>query len=190
MDRDIRYRDDEALEHVPLAPEDVQWLLEGKHSKAVRGKDELRHFLTRVLATAVELRRLRTGFDAEVRRRSELNASAVGVAGSLSPMEAAKFLSPEQLETLFDSYSRQRLAALEHQRKTAKSEAENWRRGRQGTLSALDDLARALSAATEGDEEVLRDRTVSALEDLRNIREWLAGLPDGTGDRPQEEAER
>lgn len=75
-------------------------------------KRDLEHLLQRVLATTLQVREVRRHYDVELRRRTEA-LPRPGLTSTLSPEQAAKFLSPDQLSKLFDRFSQERLAALE-----------------------------------------------------------------------------
>jgi hypothetical protein len=75
-------------------------------------KRDMPHLINRVLATALQVRELRRKHDEELRRRTEFTPKSRAIT-TLSPEQAARFLSREQLTRLFDKYSQEQLSALE-----------------------------------------------------------------------------
>lgn len=85
-------------------------------------KRDLPHLLQRVLATTVSVRELRHNFDVELRRRTE--AQPRNLRPTLSPQDAARYLTPDQLRQLFDKFSQERLDALQAIQQRASDEAD------------------------------------------------------------------
>jgi hypothetical protein len=103
-----------------LTPEDV--LEEAKDVKGL-GKDKVRlnHFLQRSWATARALAELKVSF--EERLASRANSVTVGTPSNMSPEQAARFLSPDQLSRFFDRFMQDKLSMAETQRKNAEASA-------------------------------------------------------------------
>jgi hypothetical protein len=165
MGRRERYNDDPTLAPVPLSVEEANALLDDPR---LIDKKDLPHLLRRVVATTVQVREVRLQYDAELRRRT----SAVPKQGSrqtLSPEQAAKFLSPDQLEKLFDRFSQERLQALELLRQRA---AEDYDRLRQSVDEAVEALIIALAqpGVAEDTKTALRDALSRLRETLENGR--------------------
>jgi hypothetical protein len=147
-DRKHRYNDDPSTRDVPLSMDEAAWLLD--NPDAVKGRDAVRHLVSRTAATARQLRDARMGFDEEMRRRTSALPSR-GVQSAISPEAAVRFLSPEQLSGLFDRLSQEKLAVLEHQRRTA--------------ATAMDEAAGLLRAVAEHPDTPapLREQAAAAL---------------------------
>jgi hypothetical protein len=162
VSRRERYNDDPTLAPVPLSVEEANALLDDPR---ILDKRDLPHLLRRVVATAVQVREVRVQYDAELRRRSEA-MPRTGLRQTLSPEQAAKFLSPEQLEKLFDRFSQERLQALELLRQRA---AEDYERLRQSVDEAVEALIHAL--AQPGIDDATRAKLRDALSRLRTTLE-------------------
>lgn len=178
MGEKFHYDDDDMLAHVPLTPEDIDWLLDKKHRRVLH-KKALEHFLTRCLATARELRNVKQSFDIELQRRIDLHSRSSAAASNLSPLAAARYLSAEQLSALFDAFSQQRLEILEGQRQAAQREAQQARMARR---IALDSATAAFAAVRAGDtdtaEQLLADSIaeLSSIEDISDPDHTATGL--------------
>lgn len=121
--RNWRYNDAEALVDVPLSVEEVEELLEFFDRSFLRDAAKVEHLLLRMLATVKAARELRANMEQEmVRRVSSMSPSPV--PQMLSPTTAAMFLSPEQLEALFDKFRREQLELLRSATETQNGRAE------------------------------------------------------------------
>ena len=142
------YNDDPDLLDVPLSLDEVTVLL---GDPKVVGRNDTIHLLRRVLATVQRAEAIRRHYDEELRRRTTAMPRS-GLPATLSPEEAVKFLSPEQVFRLFDRFSQEKLAILENLRERAAAE-------RQKTIVAatlLRDAFAALSAGGVDDTERAR----------------------------------
>ncbi|MFM7087957.1 MAG: hypothetical protein ACKOW9_00260 [Candidatus Paceibacterota bacterium] len=113
------YSFDTNSEHTPLSAEEVGWLIDNMPRSFIKNKEAIEVFLKRALLTALQLRQVRLDFDSEIRRRSSIMPTTGGAMVAANPEYAARFLSPEQLKSLFDAFSRERLEALEEARTAA-----------------------------------------------------------------------
>jgi hypothetical protein len=109
MGRRSYYNDDPNLVDVPLSVDEAAALL--AEPRAV-GKSDIPHLMRRVLATAQRCETVRRNYDDELRRRTAAMPRP-GLPATLSPEEAVKFLSQEQITRLFDRFSQEKLAALD-----------------------------------------------------------------------------
>ena len=109
VSRDQTYNSDPVLAPLPLSVEEATIL---QQDPGMVRKRDIEHLMQRVLATALQVREVRRHYDIELRRRTEA-LPRPGLTSTLSPEQAAKFLSPDQLSKLFDRFSQERLAALE-----------------------------------------------------------------------------
>lgn len=124
----MSYSYDPSTEHTPLSAEEVGWLIDNMPRGFYKNKDSISLFLKRALITVLQLRQVRVEFDAELRRRSAIMPTTGGAMVAANPEYAARFLSPEQLKSLFDTFSRERLDALEEARAIAIAREEEARR--------------------------------------------------------------
>jgi hypothetical protein len=108
-------------ENLPLSVEEVAWLLEQMPRSFLKSRDQIELFARRAMATAAQLRQVRLEYDAELRRRSAMMPATGGAQVAANPELAARFLSPDQLKTLFDSFAQERLNALEDAKKRAEA---------------------------------------------------------------------
>lgn len=129
-----RYDTDPALRDVPLSAEEAAWLRD--HPRAVRTPEEVSHLASRSHATALAFRQARVSFDEELRRRTAAQP-ARGLKNTMNPETALKFLSPEQLASLFDRFSQEKLAAVEQLRVQAANELAALRGARERLAGEL-----------------------------------------------------
>lgn len=115
------YDDDPTLENTPFSVDDLSDLAHEIPKSLLKDRDAVRHIVRRALATAAQLRRVRMEFDNELRRRSAMIPATGGATVSANPEMAARFMSPEQLSSLFDKFAQEKLAALDHARKNAEA---------------------------------------------------------------------
>lgn len=112
-----KYSPDPSTSMVPLTPDEVQLIIETFPSNLSKDKESLKHLLSRVLSTCIELRRIRELYAKEVEDRSKNSASFN--TNTVNPMHAAQFLSPEQKSKLFDKFAQEKLAALDESKARA-----------------------------------------------------------------------
>lgn len=151
------YNDDPGLSEVPLSVDEAAALM--SDPKAL-GRGDIPHLMRRVMATAQRCESVRRNYDDELRRRTAAMPRP-GLPATLSPEEAVKFLSQEQLTRLFDRFSQEKLAALE----TLLENAAADRRETQALLRRLLDVTVLLLAGEPDQPE--RERLESALSELR-----------------------
>lgn len=121
MPRRPRYNDDPDIEYVPLSVDEAQWVAD--NPETLRAKGAGAHFARRAAATAAQVARMRVDFDNELRRRTAATGMSRGAPATMSPEQAARFLSPDQLARLFDRLSQEKLAALESMTQKAQDSA-------------------------------------------------------------------
>lgn len=161
MARRNYYNDDPGLTDVPLSVDEASALLDDP--RAV-GKGDIPHLMRRVLATAQRCESVRRNYDDELRRRTAAMPRP-GLAATLSPEEAVKFLSQEQITRLFDRFSQEKLDALENLRAKALED----RRDTHTIVRRLLDVTVLLLASEP--EQTERERLESALAELRLLLE-------------------
>jgi hypothetical protein len=162
VSRKAHYNDDPTLAPVPLSVEEANALLD---DPGLVTKRDIPHLLRRVVATAVQVREVRVQYDTELRRRTSAVPRS-GIHQTLSPEQAARFLSPEQLEKLFDRFSQERLQALELLRKRA---AEDYDRLQTSLDESVEALIHAL--AQPGLDENTKQQLRAALNRLRRVKD-------------------
>lgn len=159
MARKNYYNDDPGLSDVPLSSEEVAALLA---EPGAVGKRDIPHLLRRVLATAQRCESVRRNYDDELRRRTAAMPRS-GTPSTLSPEEAVKFLSQEQITRLFDRFSQEKLVALDALRERA--EEDRQRTGR-AVREALEAITLLLAS---GIPEPLRRKLEETLVRLRDL---------------------
>lgn len=161
------YNNDPTLEPLPLSVEEASALAE--NSKIV-SKHDIKHLLKRVLATAVQVRDVRRHFDEEMRRRTSA-LPRPGLQATLSPEQAVRFLSPEQMTKLFDKLSQERLQALTLLRERAESRTQK-------LAAAISDITAIVLAAVN---QPGFDPTTAT-----KLREILDQMRDASGETAEE----
>jgi hypothetical protein len=165
MGRRSYYNDDPNLVDVPLSVDEAAALL--AEPRAV-GKSDIPHLMRRVLATAQRCETVRRNYDDELRRRTAAMPRP-GLPATLSPEEAVKFLSQEQITRLFDRFSQEKLAALDTLRERAAAD-------RAATRAIARRLLDAVTLQLAGDPaQQERLRLEELLRELRSLLEQDAG---------------
>jgi hypothetical protein len=150
---------------VPLSVDEAAALL--AEPRAV-GKSDIPHLMRRVLATAQRCETVRRNYDDELRRRTAAMPRP-GLPATLSPEEAVKFLSQEQITRLFDRFSQEKLAALDTLRERAAAD-------RAATRAIARRLLDAVTLQLAGDPaQQERLRLEELLRELRSLLEQDAG---------------
>lgn len=149
MARKPRYNNDPDIVDVPLSVDEAQWVADNAHT--IANKRDAEHFARRSSATSRQVARIREEFDQELRRRTAAGTINRGAPPTMSPEQAARFLSPEQLAKLFDRLSQDKLAALNDMREQAQAARDDTQRLRD-TLRAV---AHDILAGTELNPESL-----------------------------------
>jgi len=163
------YNDDPVLVDVPLSVDEATALL--ADPKAV-GRSDITHLMRRVVATVQRADAIRRHYDEELRRRTAAVPRS-GLPATLSPEEAVKFLSQDQIMRLFDRFSQEKLAVLEDLRVRAAAE----RQAAAEAAAVVRDVAgRLLSGGVDRDERArLESLLVLALESLARPAEEVDG---------------
>lgn len=168
MARKARYNNDPDIADIPLAVDEAQWVADNPGS--IKDKRDAAHFASRATATSRQVARLRHEFDQELRRRTAAGTINRGTPAAMSPEQAARFLSPEQLAGLFDRLAQDKLAALEAMRETAAEAAVASERLREQLLDALALIAQdpGLSHASRTTlENILHSSAPTPVEESR-----------------------
>jgi hypothetical protein len=149
-----RYNTAPSLVDIPLTVDEAQDLLENFDRSFLKDESAVEHFVLRVLASLHAARDLRANMDREISRRTSVMPSAAPAA--MSPEQAARYLTPEQLERFFDRFKQQQLELLRNATSKAETEAARHR----VALVALEHLAVNLGAdqtvPSHAREEILR----------------------------------
>lgn len=159
-----RYNDAQSIVDVPLTLDEVEDLLENFDKSFLRDEGAVEHFLMRVITSLKAARELRANIDHEINRRTAMMPSTT--QASLSPEQAVRFLTPEQLEPLFDRFKQQQLELL----RGATERADVTATRQQAALDALEHLAVNLGA----DPAVplaAREQVLKALDYVRRSAE-------------------
>ena len=123
----MEYVADPSMIDVPLSTEEIAALAQNE-GRDLRGDPrKVSHFLARCLATQrrhlEETRQLTSELE---RRRSE--PTTVGQATTLSPEDAVRYLSPEQLQRVFGVVAQQQLDWMNRQRAEAEAQTKRCQR--------------------------------------------------------------
>ena len=115
----MEYTADPSTADLPLNADEVAQLARTE-GKALRNDPRrLSHFLARVTATirrhGDEVRQLK----GELERMRHASSQGVGQATTLSPLDAVRYLSPEQLQQVFGAVARQQMDWLNQQQAEA-----------------------------------------------------------------------
>jgi len=148
---------------LPLSSEEVHALLD---VPGVVKRRDIPHLLRRVLATVVKTEAVRRNYDEELRRRTEALPRPGGLP-TLSPEQAAKFLSAEQLTRLFDRFSQEKLAALDHLRERAEADQREFRERAEAVLTLLVGVL-ADTSLDEATRSALREKVGQLQAMVRN----------------------
>jgi hypothetical protein len=174
-----QYAHDPDLAPVPLDPDEVAELLKQRPRAFVRDEEHVWLLVERAQATAAALRHQSQQFDLEMQARSAAMPRS-GIPGNISPEQAARFLSPQQLRRLFDTFSKERLDALDQNIKRVDEQRQRLHSLADRLETVLDALERRAADQPDGDEgvEVLRE----LLDDLHDSAAALA-LTEGPAGR-------
>jgi hypothetical protein len=149
-----RYNAAPSLADIPLTVDEARDLLENFDRAFLKDEAAVEHFILRVLASLRAAREIRSNMDREIVRRTSAMPSSA--SASMSPEQAARYLTPDQLETFFDRFKQQQLELLRHATTKAETEAARHR----VALVALEHLAVNLGAdqsvPAHAREEILR----------------------------------
>jgi hypothetical protein len=118
---DVDYDASPSRIDVPVDVEEVKELLAGDLRDLSKNQHWLAHLLTRVGNTIFELRRQIYQLHRDVQQMS-ITRSSAGAATTLSPLDAVKFLTPEQFASVADEMTKSSIAAAEKARREAKAD--------------------------------------------------------------------
>jgi hypothetical protein len=107
-DGGVEYIADPSMADQPLTLVEIQELAQNEGRALRSDPRKISHFLARIEATMKrhheETRQLRSEVE-----RGRVNASTIGQPTTLSPADAVRYLSPEDLQKLFGAHSQQQL---------------------------------------------------------------------------------
>jgi hypothetical protein len=170
-----RYNDAPALVDVPLTVDEAVDLVENFDKSFLKDESQVEHFTLRVVATCRQARELRSNIESEISRRT-MHMPSGGSTTTLSPEAAARFLSDDQIESLFDRMRQQQLDMM----RNAQAKAESDSLVHEAAVYALERLTADLSTDPAVPAAV-RERVVQALADARRAGEHR---PDDSGSMP------
>lgn len=111
----MEYNPDPSYAGVPLSIADVEELA-ATSGKALRSNPSwMNHFLTRVIATMRSAQETRMQLEGMLERMRIDSQMSVGVNTTLSPMDAVRYLAPEQQRAIFESVAKDRMDWLDLQ---------------------------------------------------------------------------
>lgn len=150
-----------------VSVDELDALVAGEARAFGRDPRKITHFLRRVALTVRAYRHQIQTLHRDVQAAS-LVAQTAGRPTTLSPLDALRYVAPDQLETIFDGHMREKLAAVEQ----ARADAD---RARMEAVALLNRLKFAAANLCE-------DPTVDVRSKER-FAQLLAQLPAGA-DRP------
>jgi len=159
-----RYNAAASIVDVPLTLDEVEDLLDNFDKAFLRDESAVEHFILRVLASLKAAREVRSNIDHEINRRTAMMPSQT--QGSLSPEQAVRYLTQEQLEPLFDRFKQQQLELLRGA--TDRAEATSLRQ--RAALDALEHLALNIGADPSVPHSA-REQIMKALDYARRSAE-------------------
>lgn len=159
-----RYNSAPTLVDVPLTVDETEDLLENFDRSFLKDEVAVEHFVLRVLASLRIARELRANIDHEISRRT--SSMSTQSATSLSPEQAVRYLTPEQLEPLFDRFKLQQLELLRAATDRAEADAARHR----SAIVALEHLA-VNFGADETVPAAAREQLLQALDFVRRASE-------------------
>jgi hypothetical protein len=130
-----RYNAAPSLTDVPLTVDEAQDLLDNFDRAFLKDEAAVEHFILRVIVSLRAARETRANMDREIARRTSVMPSSA--SASMSPEQAARYLTPDQLESFFDRFKQQQLELLRNATSKAETEAARHR----VALVALEHLA-------------------------------------------------
>ena len=160
-----RYNAAVSIVDVPLTLDEVEDLLDNFDKAFLRDESAVEHFILRVLASLKAARDVRSNIDHEINRRTATMLSSQSQS-SLSPGQAVKYLTQEQLEPLFDRFKQQQLELLRGA--TERAEATSIRQ--RAALDSLEHLA-IIIGADPAVPHSAREQIMKALEYARRSAE-------------------
>ena len=135
-----RYNDSEDLLRTPFTLDEIDDIIKNFDKNFTRDDRKVEHLLIRVSATCRTLRELKSNIETEISRRTaQLGTNSGNIF--YSPEKALEFLSPEQIEVIFDNYKKTQLEAI----KTVRSNAEADMLVAKISIEAFENLFKELS---------------------------------------------
>ena len=135
-----RYNDSEDLLRTPFTLDEVEDIINNFDKNFTRDDRKVEHLLIRVASTCKTLRELKSNIESEISRRTaQLGTNSGNIF--YSPEKALEFLSPEQVEVIFDNFKKNQLEAV----RTLRSQAESDMLVAKIAIEAFDSLFKELS---------------------------------------------
>jgi hypothetical protein len=157
----------------PLTLLDIQELAQNEGRALRSDPRKISHFLARIEATMKrhqeEARQLRSEIE-----RGRVSSSTIGQATTLSPADAVRYLSPEDLQKLFGAHSQQQLEYM----KMKQAEADNATR----RATQLVNSVKYILGGVENDPQALQNPVVAQLVQLlRGLESPVVQQPSPQG---------
>ena len=169
----MEYTADPSTADLPLNAQEVAELARNEGKVLRNDPRRMSHFLARVTATirrhSDESRQLK----GELERTRQASSQGVGQATTLSPMDAVRYLSPEQLQQVFGAVARQQMEWLKHQQ----TEAEAAKRRANKVVADL----RYLVVQLREDPALAKSALTARLAQIVEDGEQAAGMPPQGG---------
>ena len=156
-DGGVEYIADPSMADQPLTLVEIQELAQNEGRALRSDPRKVSHFLARIEATMKrhqeESRQLRSEVE-----RGRVNSSTIGQATTLSPADAVRYLSPEDLQKLFGAHSQQQLEYMKM--KQAEADAATRR------ATQLVNSVKYILGGAESDPQALQNPVIAQLVQL------------------------
>lgn len=129
----MEYNADPSMTDVPLSLDDIRSLSENEGRAVRQDPRKMSHLLARVSATIVRANEDARSLRSELERMRNREKQGAGQSSTLSPLDAVRYLSPEQLQQVFGTVAKAQMDWL----KVQKTETENTRRRLETILARL-----------------------------------------------------
>ena len=144
----VEYNADPSMTDVPLSLDDVRALSENEGRAVRQDPRKMSHLLARMTATIARSHEDTRSLRGELERLRSREKQGSGQSTTLSPLDAVRYLSPEQLQQVFGTVAKAQMDWL----KVQKIETENTRRKLETVLARLRyvDVSATETAAVAG----------------------------------------
>lgn len=129
----VEYNADPSMTDVPLSLDDIRSLSENEGRAVRQDPRKMSHLLARMSATIVRANEDARSLRSELERMRNREKQGAGQSSTLSPLDAVRYLSPEQLQQVFGTVAKAQMDWL----KVQKTETENTRRRIETILARL-----------------------------------------------------
>ena len=154
-----------------VAPEEIEALLASDLRSFGRDTSKVEHLLTRLGVTFARYRQQIQGLHREV-QSANLSRAQAGAASTLSPLDAVRYLTPEQLAGVVDAFSRAQIESASrdrHEASAAKATVVRLLNELKLVVSGLSEDPNMPTIARTKLENVLRDLSAKSRDELGEL---------------------